>query len=51
MRRRAKEDGRHPLIIFHGRSAHLALYRWYPADQTVLVPAIRRAREAGYAGD
>jgi hypothetical protein len=51
MRRRAKEDGRRELVISHGRSTYLALYRWHPADQTLLVLAIRHAREAGYAGD
>lgn len=48
---RTVEDGRRELVISHGRSAYLALYRWYPADQTVLVLAIRHARDVGYAGD
>jgi plasmid stabilization system protein ParE len=48
---RTAEDGRRELVISHGRSTFLALYRWHPADQSVLVLAVRHAREAGYAGD
>lgn len=48
---RAVEDGRRELVISQGRKAYLALYRWWPADDTVLVLAIRHAREAGYSGD
>lgn len=48
---REVEYGRRELIISHGRNAYLALYRWWPADDTVLVLAIRHARQAGYSGD
>jgi hypothetical protein len=30
--------------------AYLALYRWMPAMNVVLVLAVRNAREAGYQG-
>jgi plasmid stabilization system protein ParE len=45
---RAVEDGRRELVISHGRNTYLALYRWLPLDGTVLVLAIRDAREVGY---
>lgn len=48
---RPAEDGRRELVVSHGRNAYLALYRRYPADDAVLVLAIRHAREAGYPGD
>jgi plasmid stabilization system protein ParE len=48
---RSVEDGRRELVISHGRLAYLALYRWIPANDTVLVLAIRDAREAGYQAD
>lgn len=45
---REVEDGRRELVISRGRNAYLALYRWRPAEDTVLVLAIRDARQAGY---
>ena len=45
---RAVEDGRRELVISHGRNTYLALYRWLPLDDTILVLAIRDAREVGY---
>jgi plasmid stabilization system protein ParE len=48
---REVEDGRRELVISQGRNAYLALYRWWPAEGTVLVLAVRHAREAGYSGD
>jgi plasmid stabilization system protein ParE len=45
---RAVEDGRRELVISHGRNTYLALYRWFPLDDTILVLAIRDAREVGY---
>jgi len=45
---RQVEDGRRELILSRGRSAHVALYRWIPADETILVLAVRDARQAGY---
>jgi toxin ParE1/3/4 len=46
---RAVEDGRRELVISRGRQAFLGLYRWRPADDTVLILAIRNARQAGYS--
>ena len=48
---RLVEEGRRELVISHGRTTYLALYRWYPAADTVLVLGVRHAREAGYLGD
>ena len=48
---RAVEDGRRELVVSRGRSAHIVLYRWLPADDTVLVLAVRDARQAGYPLD
>jgi plasmid stabilization system protein ParE len=48
---RAACDGRRELTISRGRTAYVALYRWRPAEDTVLVLAIRSAREAGYRTD
>jgi plasmid stabilization system protein ParE len=45
------EDGRRELIVSRGRSAHVALYRWLPADETILVLAVRDARQAGHPLD
>ena len=47
---RPVEDGRRELVMAHGRGTYLALYRWFPADESVLVLVIRHAREAGYEG-
>lgn len=48
---RAVEDGRRELVVSRGRSAHIVLYRWLPADDTILVLAVRDARQAGYPLD
>lgn len=45
---RQVEDGRRELIVSRGRLAHVVLYRWIPADETILVLAVRDARQAGY---
>lgn len=45
---RQVEDGRRELVVSRGRSAHVVLYRWIPADDTILVLAVRDARQAGY---
>ena len=45
---RPVEDGRRELIVSRGHSAHVVLYRWLPADETVLILAVRDARQAGY---
>jgi plasmid stabilization system protein ParE len=46
---RPAEEGRRELVICRGRNAHVALYRWFEAEELVLVLAIRSAREAGYS--
>ena len=48
---RLSENGHRELVISHGRTTYLALYRWYPVADAVLVLAVRHAREAGYLGD
>jgi plasmid stabilization system protein ParE len=45
---RLVEDGRRELMVSRGRLAHVVLYRWIPADETILVLAVRDARQAGY---
>lgn len=45
---RPVEDGRRELIVSRGNAAHVVLYRWRPADETVLILAVRDARQAGY---
>lgn len=46
---RPAEGGRRELAILRGRDAYVALYRWVPAAESILVLAIRSAREAGYS--
>jgi plasmid stabilization system protein ParE len=48
---RAAEDGRRELILSRGRYGYIAKYRWLPAEDVVLILAVRHQREAGYAGD
>ncbi len=48
---RTVEAGRRELVVSRGRTAHIVLYRWLPADETVLVLAVRDARQAGYSPD
>lgn len=45
---RSAEDGRRELVIGRRANAYVAMYRWLPASDTVLVLAVRHAREAGY---
>jgi plasmid stabilization system protein ParE len=45
---RPAEDGRRELTVSRGRSAHVVLYRWLPADEIIVVLAVRDARQAGY---
>lgn len=40
--------GNRELVISRGRTGYLALYRFLPARQRVLVLAVRHQREAGY---
>ena len=48
---RPAEDGRRELVLSRGRYGHVAKYRWLPAEQIVLVLAIRHQREAGYSDE
>ncbi|HKT72565.1 MAG TPA: type II toxin-antitoxin system RelE/ParE family toxin [Steroidobacteraceae bacterium] len=48
---REAEDGRRELILSRGRYGYIAKYRWLPADDAVLVLAVKHQREAGYAED
>ncbi len=45
---REAEDGRRELILSRGRYGYVAKYRWLPADDIVLILAVRHQREAGY---
>lgn len=45
---RQAEEGYRELIISHGRSGYLALYRYDALTDTALVLALRHQREAGY---
>jgi plasmid stabilization system protein ParE len=45
---RAVEEGRRELLLLRGRSGYIAKYRWLPADDVVLILAVRHQREAGY---
>ena len=40
--------GNRELVISRGSSGYLALYRYLPAQQCVLVLALRHQRESGY---
>ena len=48
---RPVEDGRRELILSRGRYGYIAKYRWFPAEDIVLVLAVRHQLEAGYAGE
>lgn len=48
---REAEDGRRELILSRGRFGYIAKYRWLPADDVVLILAIRHQHEAGYSED
>jgi plasmid stabilization system protein ParE len=48
---RPAEEGRRELILSRGRYGYIAKYRWLPAEDTVLILAVRHQLEAGYAGD
>jgi plasmid stabilization system protein ParE len=45
---RPAEDGRRELVLSRGRYGYIAKYRWLPADEVVLILAVRHQREAGY---
>jgi plasmid stabilization system protein ParE len=48
---REAEEGRRELILSRGRYGYIAKYRWLPAEDVVLVLAVRHQREAGYNED
>jgi plasmid stabilization system protein ParE len=48
---RDAEDGRRELVLSRGRFGYIAKYRWLPADEVVLILAVRQQREAGYRDD
>lgn len=45
---REAEEGRRELILSRGRYGYVAKYRWRPAEDVVLILAVRHQREAGY---
>jgi plasmid stabilization system protein ParE len=45
---RIAEHGRRELVLSRGRYGYIAKYRWLPADEVVLILAVRHQREAGY---
>jgi plasmid stabilization system protein ParE len=48
---RVAEDGRRELVLSRGRYGYVAKYRWLPAEDVVLIVAVRHQREAGYTED
>ena len=44
---REAEEGRRELILSRGRHGYIAKYRWLPAEDGVLILAVRHQREAG----
>ena len=46
---RSAEKGRRELVLSRGRLGYIAKYRWLPAEQVVLILAVRHQREAGYS--
>jgi len=45
---REAEEGRRELILSRGKFGYIAKYRWLPAEDTVLILAVRHQLEAGY---
>ncbi len=45
---RQAEDGRRELILSRGRFCYVAKYRWVPAEDVILILAVRHQLEAGY---
>ena len=45
---REAEEGRRELILSRGRYGYVAKYRWVPAEDVILILAIRHQREAGF---
>jgi plasmid stabilization system protein ParE len=48
---RAAEEGRRELVLSRGRHGYIAKYRWLPAEDVVLILAVRHQLEAGYRED
>ena len=48
---RPAEQGRRELILSRGRYGYIAKYRWLPAEEIILILAVRHQPEAGYAGE
>ena len=48
---RMAEDGRRELVLSRGKYGYIAKYRWLPAEDVVLILAVRHQREAGYTED
>jgi plasmid stabilization system protein ParE len=48
---RAAEEGRRELVLSRGRYGYIAKYRWLPAEDGVLILAVRHQLEAGCAGE
>jgi plasmid stabilization system protein ParE len=48
---RGAEEGRRELVLSRGRYGHIAKYRWLPAEDIVLILAVRHQLEAGYASE
>ncbi len=48
---RVADEGRRELVISRGKSAYVALYRWRPDLDAVLILRVRAAREAGFHED
>ena len=46
---RLAEDGRRELVLSRGRYGYIAKYRWLPANEVVLILAVRHQLEAGYS--
>jgi len=45
---RLAEDGRRELVLCRGKYGYIAKCRWLPAEDVVLILAVRHQREAGY---
>jgi plasmid stabilization system protein ParE len=48
---REAEEGRRELILSRGRYGYVAKYCWLPAEDAVLILAVRHQREAGCTED
>ena len=48
---RVAEDGRRELVLSRGPTGYVAKYRWLPAENVVLILAVRHQREAGFMED